>query len=63
MSNIIMSSHRLAKELLKKEDDFITITIDEKEYVIECIKKTKITDDEDDSSAYLTLVARDCLIG
>lgn len=54
------TSHNLAKELLNKEDSYITITIGEKEYVVSAIKKTKTHANADDSYMYLTLVGDEC---
>ena len=54
------TSHGLAKELLNKEDSYITITIGEKEYVISDVKRVKTHANADDTTIYLTLVGDEC---
>ena len=54
------TSHSLAKELLDKEDSYITITIGEKEYVISDVKRVKTHANADDTTIYLTLVGDEC---
>ena len=54
------TSHNLAKELLNKEDSYITITIGEKEYVISDVKRVKTHANADDTTIYLTLVGDEC---
>ena len=54
------TSHGLAKELLDKEDSYITITIGEKEYVISDVKRVKTHANADDTTIYLTLVGDEC---
>ena len=55
-----LTSHGLAKELLNKEDSYITITIGEKEYVVSDVKRVKTHANADDSYMYLTLVGDEC---
>ena len=55
-----LTSHSLAKELLDKEDSYITITIGEKEYVISDVKRVKTHANADDTTIYLTLVGDEC---
>lgn len=55
-----ITSHSLARELLNREDSYITITIGEKEYVVSAIKKTKTHANADDTTIYLTLVGDEC---
>ena len=55
-----VTSHSLAKELLDKEDSYITITIGEKEYVISYVKRVKTHANADDTTIYLTLVGDEC---
>lgn len=50
-----MSSHSLAKELLNKPDCFLTVTIGEKEYVINDIRKKYNHANSDDWCGYYTL--------
>ena len=50
----------LARELLNKEDGFITVTCGNREYIIEDIKRTKTHANIDDSMAYWTINLRDC---
>lgn len=54
------TSHNLAKELLNKEDSYITITIGENEYVVSDIKRVKTHANADDTTIYLTLVGDEC---
>ena len=54
------TSHNLAKELLNKEDSYITITIGEKEYIISDVKRVKTHANADDTTIYLTLVGDEC---
>lgn len=56
---MISSSYTLANELLKKEDNFITITIENREYVIESIGFVKTHANIDDSVMHITINARD----
>ena len=56
---MISSSYTLANELLKKEDNFITITIGDREYIIEDIKLVKTHANIDDSVMHITINARD----
>lgn len=59
ITDCISTSHALAKELLSKPDSFITVTIEEKEYVIDSIRRKFTYANFDDSVMYLTLNLRD----
>ena len=50
----------LARELLNREDSFITATIGNKEYIIESYKRSKTEANYDDMSLYWTLNLREC---
>ena len=52
-----ITSHSLARELLSKPDAFITISIGEKEYMIDKIRRVPTHANIDDSNTYITLVA------
>lgn len=54
--NSIITSHKLAKELLERDDSFLTVTVGDREYVIEGIKVTKTSANHDDSTLYRTLI-------
>lgn len=51
----IITSHSLARELLSKEDYFITVTKDDKEYYIKNIKRVATHANRDDGVCHLTL--------
>ena len=64
MNNIIISgirttTHGLAKELLSKPDDFLTVTINDKECGIECIKTIKNHANIDDGVTHKTIVCHE----
>ena len=46
----------MAKELLNKPDGFITISIGEKEYMIDKIRRKPTYANIDDTNTYLTLI-------
>mgnify|MGYP004660980261 CR=1 FL=1 len=48
------TTHDLAQELLSKEDNFVTVTIGHREYMIDGIKKVKTHANLDDSMCYWT---------
>ena len=50
----------MARELLNREDSYITITIGEKEYMISGVKRVRTHANADDASMYLTLVGEEC---
>lgn len=52
----ITTSHQLGRELLSKPDDFLTVTVGEKEYNINCTQLKKTSSNTDDSFVYRTLV-------
>lgn len=47
----------MARELLNRDDDFITITIGDREYMISGFRKVKTCANSDDSTMHLTLIA------
>lgn len=49
-----------ARELLNKQDGFLTATYGDKEYVIENIQRVKTHANIDDTITYWTLNLRDC---
>lgn len=51
----IATSHSLAKELFDRPDDFITVTLQDKEYGIESIKRVATHANVDDGTTHLTL--------
>lgn len=53
----------LARELLSREDSFITATIGNKEYIIESYKRAKTDANYDDMNLYWTLNLRECRSG
>lgn len=55
-----VTSHSLARELLNREDSYITITIGENEYVVSDVKRVKTHANADDTTMYLTLVGDEC---
>lgn len=59
VSICITTSHLLAKELLDREDGFITVTIGEEEYVIENIHRIHTHANVDDTICHWTLNVRD----
>lgn len=56
---VISTSHALAKELLSKPDEFITVTLGEEEYVISNIQRIPTHANIDDSVTHWTLNLRD----
>lgn len=59
----ISKSHELAKELLRKEDGFITVTIDGAEYMIDHIKRVSTHANMDDYTTNWTLCANNKCCG
>ena len=55
-----MSSHALARDLLREPDTFLTATHDNEELVIDGYKKVATHANIDDSVMHLTLILRDC---
>lgn len=55
-----VKSHELARELLNKEDSYITLTVKEKEYMVSEIKRVRTHANMDDTCMYLTLVGDEC---
>lgn len=45
----------LARELLSKEDNFITVMCENKEYIIENVKRVAVHANIDDSTTHLAL--------
>lgn len=60
ITNDLMTSHSLAKELLSKEDGFITASFGEEEYVIENLKRIHTHANTDDSVSHWTFTLREC---
>lgn len=46
----------MARELLSKDDDFLTVTVGEREYMIRGMKKVKTHANSDDSVMHTTLL-------
>jgi hypothetical protein len=59
-TDCITTSHRLAKELLDRPDDFIFAMLDDEEYIVESIKTVKTFANRDDSVNHLALKLRRC---
>ncbi|MBD5496439.1 MAG: hypothetical protein HDR11_01555 [Lachnospiraceae bacterium] len=59
ITEIISTSHALARELLNKPDDFITATFGEEEYIISNIQRVFTHANIDDSVTHWTLNLRD----
>ena len=55
-----VTSHGLARELLNREDSYITITVGENEYVVSDVRRIKTHANADDTTMYLTLVGEEC---
>lgn len=51
-----LTSHGLARELLSKADDFLTVTVGDREYSIRATKKVKTHANLDDGVTHITLV-------
>lgn len=59
ITEIISTSHALAKELLNKPDGFITATLGDEEYVISSAQRVATHANIDDSVTHWTLNLRD----
>ena len=59
MGLFIISSHKLARELLNREDNIITASCGEREYVIEGVQLAKTHANYDDSTMHLNLILRE----
>ena len=59
ITEIISTSHALARELLNKPDGFITATLGEEEYVISNTQRVATHANIDDSVTHWTLNLRD----
>ena len=59
ITEIISTSHALAKELLNKPDGFITATLGEEEYVISNTQRVSTHANMDDSVTHWTINLRD----
>ena len=55
MVEAITTSHQLARELLKRPDGFITMSINDSEYLISSIRRKNSCANYDDSSLYWIL--------
>ena len=53
------TTHDLAQELLSKEDNFITVTIDNREYYIRTVKQKRTHANLDDSVMHTVLVCEE----
>lgn len=51
-----LTCHGLANELLSKPDDFLTVTINDREYSIRATKKVKTHANLDDGVIHTTLI-------
>ena len=54
-----LTCHSLANELLSKPDDFLTVTINDREYSIRATKKVKTHANLDDSVKHTVLVCEE----
>ena len=54
--NGIMTTYQLGKEFLSKTDDFLTVTVGDREYSIRAIKKVRTHANVDDGVTHTTLV-------
>ena len=54
-----LTCHGLAKELLSKQDSFLTVTINDREYSIRNTKKVKTHANLDDGVIHTTLICDD----
>lgn len=54
--NNMYTSHGVAKELLSKTDEFLTVTVGDREYSIRTIKNIKTHANVDDGVMHKTLV-------
>ena len=54
--NNMCTSHGVAKELLSKTDEFLTVTVGDREYSIRTIKNIKTHANVDDGVMHKTLV-------
>ena len=54
-----LTCHSLANELLSKPDDFLTVTINDREYSIRATKKVKTHANLDDSVTHTVLVCEE----
>lgn len=59
ITEIISTSHALARELLNKPDGFITATLDEEEYIISNTQRIATHANIDDGVTHWTLNLRD----
>lgn len=60
ITNDLMTSHSLAKELLSKEDGIITASFGEEEYVISSLKRIHTCANLDDSVNHWVFTLREC---
>ena len=56
----LMTSHSLAKELLSKEDGIITASYGEEEYVINSLQRIRTCANLDDSVSHWVFTLREC---
>lgn len=55
----LTTSHGLAKELLSKDDHFLTVTIGNREYIVRGVKRVPTCANLDDSLLHMTLVVEE----
>lgn len=57
--NGINTTHKLARELLSKPDEFLTVLVENREYTIDHIKPIKTHANMDDMVVHMGLVCRE----
>ena len=55
----IITTHSLAHELLNKPDDYLTVSVDNREYIIKGIKPIKTHANYDDSFTHKSLICEE----
>lgn len=58
MENIV-KSHLLAKDLLDRDDGYVTVMVRGEEYMVKTIKRVTTYANMDDSCGYWTIIAED----
>ena len=59
MSVLSISTHSFAKELLNKPDSFLTVTANNREYIIDSIKRKSNCANSDDWYGYYTIICKE----
>ena len=59
----ITTTHQLARELLSKQDEFLTVTVEDREYSISPTKSVKTHANIDDGVLHKTLVCNEDKLG